>query len=1138
MTTRLVYHPELMKNYACQVPVGAGEEFRTLLDANGHPLIFAIGSDRHLRLIGRAHKDPERPGAVADAAPWQVTSLVAGPVHAFAVAQDRESGDLRLAYATFEGGNPRLYSSKRRNNDRTTWKPGETFEWVEHSLDADVVGINRIEIDFEHMMFACTESQRRASYHLAGFDAVPARQELSLPQDCDRIVDFKVGSYGSGMMRSKGTFLLYEMDQPDGLRQVLLFQAFPGTEMERIPVEFTIEEGHGVSSIDLIRNGDGSDQLLVCGNSVRLYESDEIRHELIAKRSTSFRDIQVGQAGGYNSVWAIEEWANQQFRLVFLTDRYFDPVTQSFQDAPKWTPDLPFMDDVRQFSCIKGSANGNHLILVDPGNQLSHLYQDPSTTVWGRDAIAVWLNEIVEFPCYTTRLLLQKDERGTPVTGQECLVRSSSQVNATINGIAYQLGPEKPVSVKTDFMGALTIVNPLPDDIGTPVFYVEHSGTTDILDPTREMEERLRAIKSVEEFRKACTDDGQPLWPGGGTSPTDDDLRDALPIFKQLLDCKKGLLDDGLAKVRNEPLPPRADQATWGVSFSGSRALEYLDETSAQKLLADDDAQGGGGFHPFQWIGHAFGTVIHAIGSIIRGLETTFGKLRSFVVKQVNRITTFVLNVGGQVVHFVIDTLEKVCPFLKVIFDALGLVFKTVLRWLGRLLGWDAIWATHKMIARMTKNGAKSIETHIDRTVKEWAPHAHDRVEQLRKHLQEIEDLPDGDDRQKNVLMTLLTSPLFTWPLYMLQHIVGAMEKLAEVAKEVLEKLSDFLTKQAEVYEYVADFVHDQAKAILDFAASPGFSSEKLLKLFGPLLDRILDGVDELIALIQGLLEFVAGAVAKVVEGFDDPAEIPFVTPLYKWLTGLLGEEETFSLLNGFSLMVSVPLTTFYRLLSGGKRPFEPVTDGFGEASMFDDFWGAAPGGRSTAQEGSARDQRIYEYQRWGGMVGSIFGPMAEIFSIEKNELKGPNYFIMVLNGVAHAATIPITVHGRETPQKEAADDLRWAQFALSLIPAYVLPFDLRQLTARSKHIINMVFSVLSLGTNISANVLDNPGGLSWFAQMSSRLGSLLLSAGELLKEPEMTIGAIVPIAGGGGSSLMNAYPTEDHDRHHGTQGR
>ena len=68
--------------------------------------------------------------------------------------------------------------------------------------------------------------------------------------------------------------------------------------------------------------------------------------------------------------------------------------------------------------------------------------------------------------------------------------------------------------------------------------------------------------------------------------------------------------------------------------------------------------------------------------------------------------------------------------------------------------------------------------------------------------------------------------------------------------------------------------------------------------------------------------------------------------------------------------------------------------------------------------------------------------------------------------------------------------------FMMSAVSALVLPC--AKGSDKAKNVASMIMSVASLGTNITANVLVDPGTESWIGQMTARAGSLVSGAAEI----------------------------------------
>lgn len=1117
----LGFHGELMNNYANQIPIEAGKEFKSLTNNKNQPIIFSIGSDNKLRLICQSENE---------SAPWKLIDLGTKNVTHFAVAQNPINGEIRVAYSTFLDGKAKLYFSSLQDNDSTKFKSASNFQWNEHQLSYTGSEISKIEINFEYLMYATKDNDHQAFYYTAKFGEENKKYEL--PEFGSEILDFKVGSYAN----KYGVYLLYNI----GSGQRLLFNYF---DDDKLPKTFS-PKGK-VNSIDLIRKKDGKDNLIACGESVYLYETDKKGQSLIEKRGTEFSDIKACNSD-YSSLWIIEKEKNQKTTLLFMTDYFFDEPQQKF--IRKWTSDIPFAKGIRQFSCIKGHPKGNNLMVLDENNQLSHIFQDPKTTMWKENSISIEaLDEILEFSCYTSCITLRDEESNLPAINTECYVSASSETSVMINGISYKLNPENPVLLKSDIMGNITIISSVEEDLTTPIFYIGYSENSPkyILDPSHKIDERLSKIKNAKDFKKAKTCDGDSLWIDDDI-PKDKDLNSSALIIQQILSTKKDLLDEKKYNLPDSaPIPEdfRPD-SIWGAKFDGDD-ISYLNENEAESLL--DDQEKNKSWNPFKWVGHA-------IGTIFRSIKSLFTKLKSFVVKTINKVTTFVLEIAGKVFEFVIDTLETVFPFLKTIFDIIGLVFKTLLKWLGKIFGWNDIWDTHKVIAKITTNGTQSISKQVDKSVDIWKDSIDDFVNSLENKMHEVtqsdmpQDVDKSDNKTLNTFMHLFGSPLFNWPMYHLLHS-GALKKVYNFLFKDNPLLNSFIEKQAKIYEELGELIEKQINSILEFATKPSFSPKSLLKLFEPIIEFVLDKFNDL---LKGILDFLSESIKTAQEFFTETIEIPFFTPMYKFITDLLGEKEEFSLVNVFSLIVAIPYTIFYKIFTGGEKPFEKVPSNFWESEMFDSlFENGFPNPKlqivnssfmlSNSKEMNDWDQIATIYQGYGGFIGAFTGMFNGFFSFGKGE-KLIEEISQVLSIISFATTIPIAkTNSLNTKGKITALTLREFQYIIGLVMAFVIP-NVKRYTAdknpKEKAIVNEVLSAVCLGTNITSNILSNPGTLGWIGQMFSRTSSLVSGAGVIAdKNPYVILagGSLGLI--GGVMSISNAAISleEDIQLYHGT---
>jgi hypothetical protein len=451
---------------------------------------------------------------------------------------------------------------------------------------------------------------------------------------------------------------------------------------------------------------------------------------------------------------------------------------------------------------------------------------------------------------------------------------------------------------------------------------------------------------------------------------------------------------------------------------------------------------------------------------------------------------------------------------VKVILDALLIAFKTVLKWIGKLIGWDAIWDTHKWISKMTRNGSESLSNSMDRSIPLMKNSIQEYITHLQDNLSDLtdNDLPEDIEPKNNLLTNIfggIISPIFNWPMYQLLHS-GALSKLYDLTLGNIPFLNDFIEKQAEVYKYVENFVREEMDQIIAFAKNPDFSTKGLLRLFEPILTRILKTVDKL---IQGLLDFLVQAFKEALSIINSPIKIPFLTPMVSFIAKLMGEEikGDITLLDGISLFVSFPVTITYKIINGGGRPFEEAPKGFGEPAMFDFIMNnkmSTDLRKNSSESLSDLDKFSYYYEKIGGFVGSVIGGLnLSTPFLSKNP--GFKKIKTSFSIITHVLTFPVVHKKQESQNQRISLNIRYFQYILSIVQAYVIPLrpkiDGQELPrpSGSTKIINTTLSVTSLGANITSNILSNPttSDLSWIGQMLARCSSLVTACSEFDKD-------------------------------------
>lgn len=120
--------------------------------------------------------------------------------------------------------------------------------------------------------------------------------------------------------------------------------------------------------------------------------------------------------------------------------------------------------------------------------------------------------------------------------------------------------------------------------------------------------------------------------------------------------------------------------------------------------------------------------------------------------------------------------------------------------------------------------------------------------------------------------------------------------------------------------QFANDVIAPMAKTLMDKLGTDLDDVLNLLKhgSMDELRTLIADAADTIISTIaefvDGFLHFCEDVVNDIKDMLTEPLEIPFFTELYEFICQLLGYDEPFTIINGMSFLISIPLTTMMKI--------------------------------------------------------------------------------------------------------------------------------------------------------------------------------------------------------------------------------
>ncbi|NMH63638.1 hypothetical protein [Shewanella salipaludis] len=1098
--TSFTHMGELITNYAAIKPVDAGHKMQALIDMKGLPLIFAIGNDQKLRVIHQP---------IDSQAPWETEQIFQENVNNFSVYQSADKKKVRIALISEEDGVQSMLYTDVLSNDFAEVLQNGPLNWISQSLPDDIGKIDRIMIDLDNGLIT-TKGDVTFYY---GFVLGSDLKKYVLPGNGSEIMGVQIGSY----MDDQGIFLLYNSNGTP----VLVFTPF-GTQPGASNIRYNLKGW--VGSIALHRTGTGTDQIFCAGDALNLHKNHRSNLELIpAKKDTTLVVPSVSSDESGVTIFLLQQTNVGESKLLYLTNRYLNGETNEFSE--EWTSAIPILDDVKQYTSVKGTLDNNHLVVANSHDQLSHWFFDPVSTMWRTQGICIeGPDDILEFDSYTTSMCLEDNtsESAGYLCGEKCYISASGNVKAEVNGVSLQLGPDQPKLTKTDLTGTVSVIMPTMG-LDTPLIQIgrDIGNVSEVIDPAHLAMQRLTKINGAEQFNKIRTHDGLPLW-NNGNRPSDTNLDQAAKVLGQLVKNRHEMFQEQRAKILGEHHNnDYLQDDTWGAKFEENGDISFLGSQAAKDEV--DPNKTSGGFHPFKWIGHAISTVF-------QGIKSVFQKIRSFVVKIRNKVVSFIIRIGNKIITYVINTIEEIFPFMTYVFDAIKLVFRKVIGFLGAVLGLDDIWVTHKIITKTTRNGSDAQIDYFEKQASSWENYITNNIQDLLEKFDEAGSASDPGGSGQSAFEKVLNAfanPLINFSFYHLQHS-GAMKILSKIGVSDLPLVGDYLEQQEKMMKEMKAIIDEEVRAVTHAISHPLQFKKNIIAIIKPFAKRVLEITQ---GILTGMADALIGALRHAQQMLNTPLKLPFFSAFYKFLGRTYDPDqdwnEDLTFLDLTSLIIAIPTSVSYRIFTLGKKIKNKVPDGFGDREMFDTILApAAVNELNLAQSANTpigltsvpqANQDVDEIQKVIHFYGALGGVLAGFGGALKSIINAfipedvPLKVNFVTSLILSSLTMPIQGYDSEEKKAKAAYGLRWTAFIIALIKNIVFqsPSGEQKLTKKTRRIGVLVAESVTTVIDPTADILDWPGGFSFTSHCCARIGGMTNAINQVKTPPNPNVALV-----------------------------
>lgn len=1050
---------EIMPNYRASSTVSVFHPISAVHDQNGDPAIFSIGTDHQLWVCFR---DPAQPTG------WRQVSLGEGlPSDAKVTAFDTtqvSTGKYAIALAVAPSGDQTssvVYVSGWSGSDfcGTDWSafagnwtrrdpdipldasaPEDGTKPVTGAVAQDILMGNQGSADKPAAIIVVVQEGGDANHYFVNGDTSSTLWSWAvypLPENPDRILDIAFGhvSAGSGVF---GTYVLYEIAGASKL----YFVGAVAPVADQLPYNLHLEVDPAAQCLAALADP-------VAPHYSNLYVGGAAGVDFYAHQTQT-----LGKpVGGGTGVRIIEPDATNPISEIALAQDsdnisiwMLAPSTQilwystgpqpSGKEPGEWSTPISLQRHVAHISALRQPRRqANQLLCALSDNQLSYQWQDPATTLWHSTDIPLQdAGAAQEFPSYTSTIHFE-DEAQNVMVGMRVALTSSQWTYATINGYVWELSPDAPVEVQTDSCGNLTIIAPTLT-LGTPVYHVQPrpqpgSGPGN-LNPAATAIQRLSQIQTAADLQAQFPD------------LSDKDAAFGAQTISTLTAYIAGLPADGSNMDGSQPASTLSDQIWGGDLSSGTLTIPA---SSPEALLISAPASVSAAMRKTEF--SVIGTIEDIAGDVLHALESGLEAIGEFVFSVAKGVLRFAVKIAGRWFHFVVKSIAAALKLINWVLHVLAIGLKKLIKWLGFIFAWDDIVETHKVFTNIAQQTMKKLESDIPALQKRMDS-VFDRI------LRSIDSMGDH--------------PVLP-PEY-------ASVSVNQVVAQTTTKSADAKGVNAALYSAGGSFANYQILhgGILngptpEYGTGPVAIKAFVDKTLIPTLEAIRD---EIVAVIQTLtrdyeagtltlgevvklvsktlVETVVEALKVIADGlfavadtflalFDDilfgEIHIPLLTPLYELVAG----GSKMSLVDGFSLLASIPATIFYKVVAG-EAPFADGSFGLASANSFDEIIailsGASPMARSTVMassqaeaKGSSSEAAII-YSQVGGLIAAGTGLTNSFVTMgvaaSEGQLKFADKISMALQVLYMAGTVPFDQH--DEVQQKLADSV----YALNII--------------------------------------------------------------------------------------------------------
>ncbi|HEX8160649.1 MAG TPA: hypothetical protein VF538_02020 [Pyrinomonadaceae bacterium] len=653
-----------------------------------------------------------------------------------------------------------------------------------------------------------------------------------------------------------------------------------------------------------------------------------------------------------NAQGELEVFATGDDGLLYHTHQMLDSAGKFIG----WSTLFPLGNPVPNsiFAVGRNDDGYSEAYSVTNDNRLYRFWQNPTTTQWyNYEILLKESGEMASVPTHSVEVTAL-DYGGLARPDVNVQIKASTLIPMRINGLYYIASEFKTVTLKTNPTGTLAI------DIGAtsltaPSLYITTDYTADgagvVVQPNGWLKDKMQTT-TKEDVWNAKTKDGQDLL--RGEYRTEENAEHIAKIMQKSMSLgdpastalatlpalRRGLATRRTRHTRrgHRPSPflmdvSRVPEQHWQVDFSsGAPRYRELTRSEATALIAqkrNDAAAAPEGWFGIDW-GGLWNSIKEGFGSIVGAIKdfivTTIIDPISGLVKEIQVKFSLLIDNIMYVIDTVITAFQQAFDIVEGIWNKIKVFFEELYEWLAFLFAWGDIQRTAEVVKHtfnvsfdFLQLALHALKDRVEEGIRTLEGNIKSATDEFLKTISGQETFGQYTDKYNKPQPAVSSSSSHN----VLLNAFGDNYESAKVTATMrtfesggpLDALMEKLIQLSDNFQFgEGKQAFDEA---LSYFSAIGSDPDNVLKLIMTGVIKVMESITlfavELAGgIILSIIDIIADILQLIKDMLNEEWEIPFVSQLYKLITG---KSLSFQPIYLFSLIVAVPTTILYKIV-------------------------------------------------------------------------------------------------------------------------------------------------------------------------------------------------------------------------------